>query len=216
MKDNNHSVIFGIIVFFFIFFSQNFISAQDSTGCKNILVIEKLERKDWMPSPVLKTFKDGSRVIIRYNNNKHVKGKIKAVYDSSLNIDGTIIYIKNINRIRSFRGSETIAAGMSLLALCINIRMYADNNYFSDYDEGGNDMNGNALFGIDIFSSLFAFVGGVEAAVGLVVAASAKNYHLDENIYKVYVMPKAEFDKRQSALSPPYQRLPKNKTKNPK
>lgn len=209
------SLISGLYVIFFLFFESSGAFAQNKINGKKIMVLEKLTQKKYMPPSAPVTFREGNRVIIRYNNNKQLKGKINAVYDSSLNIEGNIIYIKNINRIRSYRGTETIATGMSLLAIATNIRLYADNAYHPDYDEYGDDMNRYALFDIDLVSLIFAYVGGVEAIVGLIRAVSAKNYHLDENLYKVYVMPKAEFDKRQSALSPPYQRTPKkNKTEN--
>jgi len=211
MEKINQYIIRVVVILMFLFITDT-VFCQTENGNKKVLVIERIIKKERQLPVAPVTFREGSRVILRYGDDQKLKGKINVIYDSSINVGGNIISINNIKRIKSFRGVETTITGLSLLALCTNIRIQADHAYQPDYDSDGDDMNKYALFDIELVSMMFAFVGGVEAVIGLLRVASAKNYVLDSD-YKMYVMSKEEFDKKQSSMNPTIPKLIKDKAK---
>jgi len=197
--------IVAFITFFVII--QRDCYAQDSVKAKKILIVEQTTRKKWQPPASPTIFKEEDKVTLVINgNDQKLRGRIEVISDSLIIVEGHIINLSEIKSIKAFKGVITTLTGFNSIILSVGMLVYfhgTDNPYNED---------SYAQTGSLIVSLVFAVGGGVAAVVGLINVTSAKNYRLGSD-YKMYVMSKEDFDKKQSSLNPTIPKFQKDKTK---
>jgi len=197
---------FVMFIAFFVVIQQD-CYAQDSVKAKKILVVEQIARKKWQPPASPTIFKEKDKVTIVINgNDEKLRGQIEVISDSLIIVEGHIINLSDIKSIKAFKGVITTLTGFSSIILSFAMLATFHGSNTSYYEDE------YAQTASLIVSAVFAAAGGAVAVVGLINVTSAKNYRFDSD-YKMCVMSKEEFDKKQSSLNPTIPKFQKGKTK---
>jgi len=139
-------------------------------------------------------------------NDEKLRGQIEVISDSLIIVEGHIINLSDIKSIKAFKGVITTLTGFSSIILSFAMLATFHGSNTSYYEDE------YAQTASLIVSAVFAAAGGAVAVVGLINVTSAKNYRFDSD-YKMCVMSKEEFDKKQSSLNPTIPKFQKGKTK---
>lgn len=177
---------FFLFVIGIVIFTQPFKCYSQDNIKKRILVIERIEKKDWQKRPTIVEFEKGDRTLVkRFSNDTVKRGKIESVSDSSITIKGTVIKLKDIKSIRRIRGKNGLIVGSSIMGIS-----FLETMYFATlppkYNSAGDNVNGyKAINGI--YGMLGMFVGGGIIVISALDAVSVRHYNIN-NKWRMYTI----------------------------
>ena len=156
------------------------LGKQDSLLASKKLIVERTKLLKNQLQPTRVTFMIGNKVAIEKYNYKTISGLIENISDSSIQIKGKEIKIKDIKRINKIRGITSTIIGLSC-ALSAGIFFLIISNYQPAEDNNGNYVYGNDYTVFVIICITSTLTGFVALTAGIIDIATIKYYRMDKN-----------------------------------